>query len=305
MDDLVERIRAAIEDRNGDPWFPELTHDLAALEWDSLQRDVGLTPESYGTERVLSRSISAPRDIITSLKTSPSSDAPTILVESAQQEWADSYRKTGVCFYPTDELLDTTILSCFHDALAIINQVPSLTATVASLVRSLHVIKPKDMDHDVSFSEPHVPFSIFISAPERRIANDALRVAEAIVHEAMHLQLTIIERMVPLAESGDSQYFSPWRGGNRTAGGVLHALYVFVVIDYFMARLRSQPLETTESLNHIARRRKEILSQVLEVESFRGCSALTRSGELFVDDLFRSRSRLGESNRLRSPAPSN
>src|SRR5689334_11432412 len=49
MDDLAERIRASIEDPTVDPWFPELTADLAARAWQSLHREIGLSPGSYST----------------------------------------------------------------------------------------------------------------------------------------------------------------------------------------------------------------------------------------------------------------
>ena len=82
MDDLAERIKASIENPSGELWFPELTADLTARAWDSLHREFGLTPDSYGTERVLSRNIFAPRKVITSLKTCPSNcaTAPTISI---------------------------------------------------------------------------------------------------------------------------------------------------------------------------------------------------------------------------------
>src|SRR5437016_747040 len=141
MDDLAERIKASIENPSGELWFPELTDDLTARAWESLHRDFGLTPDSYGTERVLSRCASAPRDIITSLNTPSSAGGSLIAIEAVQPEWA-AYSKAGVSFHSPDEILNTTILDCIEDALAIVNQVPSLMRTVGDLVRSLHVIKP-------------------------------------------------------------------------------------------------------------------------------------------------------------------
>jgi HEXXH motif-containing protein len=289
MDDLAERIKASIENRSGDPWFPELTADLAARAWDSLHRDIGLTPDSYGTERVLSRSTSAPREVITSLNscTPTSARAPAIRIEALTQESAAKYQEHGVTFSSADEILHTTILSCLEDALAIINQVPSLVSTVAALVRSLHVIKPADEDRDVSFSEPHIPFSIFVSVPEKRIGNDAFRVAEAIVHEAMHLQLTLIEQIVQLVLSDCEKYFSPWRGEHRTAQGVLHALYVFAVIDCLIANLQSRSVLPIKSAGYLKGRRRQIDNQMREIEGFRYYSSTTESGKRFVRRLFR------------------
>jgi len=282
MADLAERIEASIENPNGELWFPELTANLAARAWDNLN-DLGLTPDSYGTERVLSRHISAPREIITSLKTSPSAGAPTIAIEALTEERAAGYQKKGVCFYSPNEIVHTTAPSCIEDALAIVNQVPSLMSTVAVLVRSLHVIKPEDEEHDVSFSEPHAPFSIFVSVPEKRIADDRLRVAEAIVHEAMHLQLTLIEGIQPLVNRTEERYFSPWRGEFRNAQGLLHGLYVFRVIAQFLGNIN---VSNYSDPGYVSRRWSEIASETNQILSFSDCPELTCIGSRFVGRLF-------------------
>jgi HEXXH motif-containing protein len=277
MDDLAERIKAVIENPNGELWFPELTADLAAQAWDNLHRDLGLTLDTYGTERVLSRNLSAPREIITKVRTCPSTyrAATTIAIEELTPACAAQYHKQAVTFYTPDEILHSQVLSCIEEALALISQVSSLMRTIATLVRSLHVIKPADEDHDVSFSEPHVPFSIFVSVSEKRIANDALRVAEAIVHEAMHLQLTLFEKLILLAEPGGRKYYSPWKKEYRDCRGVLHALYVFAVIDRFLGQAITAGSEDN-ALRRI--RRDEISKQISQVQFVPDSSDLTALG---------------------------
>lgn len=290
MDELAKRIKASLENLNSEPWFPELTADLAARGWERLHHDIGLPPDSYSTERVLSRSLSAPREIIASLKTCPSicAKAPPISIEALTAECAVQYQKQGVTFYSPNEILSTTVLSCLEDALATINQVPSLMRTVAVLVRSLHVIKPEDGDHDVSFSEPDIPFSIFVSVPQERITNDALRVAEAIVHEAMHLQLTLIEQVAALTASMSKKYYSPWRKEVRNAQGIIHALYVFTVIDKFLAH-GSVNIPEGELAAHVRKRRNEINIQIIDTDSFEATSELTILGSEFVGLIYSSR----------------
>jgi HEXXH motif-containing protein len=289
MDELAERIKTSLESPDGELWFPELTDALVARAWESLQHDIGLTPDSYSTERVLSRSISVPREIIASLKTCRSTCATpsAIAIETLSPKSAANYQKQSVSFYLADEILNTMILSCLEDALTVINQVPSLMRSVTTLVRSLHVIKPEDDDYDVSFSEPHVPFSIFVSVPERRISNDALRVAEAIVHEAMHLQLTLIEQTLPLILKSSRKYYSPWKGTYRSGEGVLHAIYVFKAIVQFL----NQPPFNGESATALGQYRRarseEIISQLDEAMQFQGCVKLTSTGSVFVNALMR------------------
>lgn len=290
MDNLGERIKAAIEKPNGELWFPELTVDLAAQAWDSLHRDLGLTLGTYGTERVLSRNPSAPRKVIAKLSTCSSTcpTAPTIDIEALNPTCTAQYDKQGIVFYTPDEILRSSVLSCIEEALAVINQVPSLMRTIATLVRSLHVIKPADEDHDVSFSEPYIPFSIFVSIPERRVANDALRVAEAIVHEAMHLQLTLVEKAVDLAVVSPKRLFSPWRREYRTVQGILHALFVFRVIESSLERLSFIQIYSPGMEAHIQARCAEIDLQIRRIRSFKNCSDLTRVGGCLVRKLIPS-----------------
>jgi len=290
MDNLEERIKASIEDPNGELWFPELTADLAARAWNSLQREIGLTPGTYGTERLLSRNLSTPREIIASLSTCPSTCATAlpVSIEVLTPAREAHYQRHDVTFYAPDKILNTTILPCVEDALAMINQVPSLMTTVVTLVRSLHVIKPEDEDHDVSFSEPHVPFSVFVSVPEERIPNDALRVAEAIVHEAMHLQLTLVENAFPLVTKSSQKYYSPWTGTYRSGRGVLHAIYVFRVIDRFLSQLTSSEKLGSNIKRYGNARREEIGRQINGVERFQYCPELNSIGSNFVKTLVRA-----------------
>jgi HEXXH motif-containing protein len=281
MDELAERIKASLENANGEPWFPELTADLAVRGWERLRHDIGLTQDSYSTDRVLSRSVSTPREIITSLQTHPSTSSTpsTIAIEALSPDSAIKYQEQGVSFYSAEVILHSTILSCLEDALVIINRVPSLMKTVASLVSSLHLIKPEDADYDVSFSEPRVPFSIFVSVPQERLANDALRVAEAIVHEAMHLQLTLIEGSQLLVSGKNNQYFSPWRREHRNAQGLLHGLYVFWVIAEF---LEGVVVSDHSRNDYVSSRRSDIAAERNQILSFSDSSELTYLGSRFV-----------------------
>lgn len=287
MGDLKEKIKVSIENPNGDLWFPELTASLAARAWDGLYRDIGVTRDTYGTDRVLLRRLSAPRQVITCLETcrSACATASAISVEGLSSECVSQYQKQSVCFYSLGEILNTSVLSCIEDAMVIINQVPSLMRTVANLVRSLHLIKPEREDYDVSFSEPQVPFSIFVSVPEKRISNDALRVAESIVHEVMHLQLTLIESVQTLVNRKGGEYFSPWRQEQRNAQGLLHGLYVFRVVAEFLRELN---VSDCSELDHVSGRRSEIAAEINQIRLFSDCSELTSMGSAFVGRLLDS-----------------
>lgn len=279
--EIADRIIASLTDPTIDPWVPELAQELAFREWSRLQ-EISVTQNVYGTTRIMSRDVCARRDIVASLPFGSGIQECTLInIEDLGDECALPYLKAGISFYSRHEVLNTTMLSCLEDALSLINSVPDLMGTVSSLVCMLHPIKPVNIDYDFSFSEPHVPFSIFISVPSQRIVNDALRVAEAVVHETMHLQLSLIEKEVKLVNLADFEFFSPWRKENRPAQGVLHAIYVFKGIDSFIKQLLAYPLPT-ETLNYMIARRRKIARELRRVRSFSNSSALTKVGTQLV-----------------------
>jgi len=286
MPDLIARITAALAEVNGPPWFPDLTEALVQAKWQELTRATGLSPLDYRTSRVLSADRNVPVDVVTHIPILlDGCEESIVAIESITGERLRQYESEGIKFYDAEEMARTSVVGCVKDAITILRLVPSLQCSVAKLVRALHIIKPENEDYDISFSEPHIPFSIFVSVPERRVQMDALRVAEAIVHEAMHLQLTLIEQVVPLDDSKAGLYFSPWRGEYRTAQGVLHALYVFRVIDSFLQELMSKDSLPIESLDYIKKRRSRIVGQICEIDTFKHCSDLSSSGANLVSRL--------------------
>jgi HEXXH motif-containing protein len=208
-----------------------------------------------------------------------------LLIEWLMEHCAHRYQSIGLTFYTPDTLANTTVFHCLQEAVGILTSVPTLHRTIAQLVRVCHLVKPEDDDYDVSYSDPHVPFSICISVPLERQANDALRVAEALVHEAMHLQLTLIELVTALVQPSEKRYFSPWKGAYREPQGVLHALYVFRVIDQCFEQLLALPEWSSGSIGHMHQRRCDIASQVREIEVFKNSHALTALGARFVQKL--------------------
>ena len=73
---------------------------------------------------------------------------------------------------------------------------------------------------------------MFLSVPGYGTHARIERVTEALVHETMHIQLSLLERRLPLVEPDrpESVAFSPWRNSERNVQGVLHALHVFVTV---------------------------------------------------------------------------
>ena len=115
------------------------------------------------------------------------------------------------------------------DALELAGTVLPFKGTVAGLCRSLHVLVASGRDLDVSYSEPSLPFSVFVSCPPAAERYRVERLAENVLHEALHLQLTLVESIEPLVIDvpDESPVFSPWKGEWRSVRGLLHAVYVF------------------------------------------------------------------------------
>ena len=196
MADLLQNIRAVLKNRSTPLWFPGLAAPLTARRWQTLYQQTAIVKNDYGTSRVRAGNAGAPRHIVDRLSVSPCGEdaASVMLIETLPANDRHKYQEMGLTFYSRAELTTPTIFDCLQDAVHILAHVPTLQKTVGSLVGVCHILKPEDDDYDVSHSHPYVPFSIFVSIPQQRRANCELRVAESIVHEAMHLQLTLLEQ---------------------------------------------------------------------------------------------------------------
>jgi hypothetical protein len=282
--DLVEHVKYVLEKMVYRPWMPGLTQELANVGWRELYHDAGLSPSNYGTVRVIARDPSVPRRVIANLPIGQSADVPfqELQVETLYEAFDRGYEESGIRFYTAEDISCTNVLEQLEEAINILNLLPSLCTTIGSLVKSVHLIDIDDDDYDVSFSEPHIPFSIFISIPQKLNKLNALRVAEAIVHEAMHLQLTLIERIIPLVKSSSQQYYSPWREELRNAQGILHGLYVFRVIGEFLRDLQTLISHEPSVGCYLERRISEIQNQISCIKSFQESEALTENGVGFT-----------------------
>ena len=248
-----------------------------------MERDLGLTPAAYGTVRLLLRNPRGERSVIVRCGTeSNEGGGPAvegIPVEMLPPDVAQKIAGSDVRFLDAHGVEDLAAHQ-LAEAIAILNLVPTIWPTVSTLVKSLHIIDPVDDEIDVSFSDPTIPFSIFVSVPRVWSEVAALRVAEAILHEAMHLQLTLIERVVPLVVPQRVMYYSPWRDEQRDSEGILQALYVFVVIRSFLGLI---PVRQSSTINdHVADRLAQIDRQIEQARDFRQCDELTSYGASLV-----------------------
>lgn len=167
----------------------------------------------------------------------------------------------------------------------VIEPYPFLGSAVSELAWRCHIVLAQSDDYDVSFSDPAIPFSIFVSAPARNDRNSILRIAENLIHETMHLQLTLFEGLYPLADTASTwSMYSPWKRQKRPAHGLLHGLYVFCVLRW-MWRQISRTTQNRIDRDFALRRISEIDEEVSAVRGLEESPALTEEGKQLLHQL--------------------
>ena len=147
---------------------------------------------------------------------------------------------------------------------ALLDRVPDLATSVRRVARVVHPLAARP-GYDVSHSQPVWPDRIFVSFPEREDEVGEVRLAESVVHEAMHLLLTEEEEVRPLVDEASVELWSPWMGTPRSAAGVLHGLFVFHCIRSFIRQLSDLSAVGEEALRHSRVRLREIDAEIAEV----------------------------------------
>ena len=182
MHELKHTIVSNIMDGEQEIWFPHLTPLLVQREWARLAFEYNLSPTNYSTQFFIKGSSEDKLAVVHVL----SNQLPVFEVPAS----LEGNFENGIS-YSSQGIKDSNALPCLEAAFNVLGQDESLAATIHQLIANLHLIKANDDGYDISFSLPDIPFSAFVSVPSVPVKNDALRVAEEILHEAMHLQLTL------------------------------------------------------------------------------------------------------------------
>ena len=211
-----------------------------------------------------------------------------IHVELLPEVVVSRWRNLGLEFASVADMSDTGFLEVLERSLDLIRAIPPLQGTVEGLCRSLHVLVASGPDFDVSYSDPSLPFSVFVSCPPATECNRVERLAENIMHEALHLQLTLVESKESLVihKAGETPVFSPWKNECRTVRGVMHAVYVFGNLRCFWKHVAKDLSESS----FFAQLRVEAIER--EMEAARPLSAnpyLTETGRRLVISFLASR----------------
>lgn len=186
-----------------------------------------------------------------------------------------------------DGLRIADIDDAYHDLFTTgadaITWVPNLAAIVASRVAAVHLLQA-DPGYDVSHSEPQWRDRIFVSVPDCSDEVGALRLAESVIHEALHLHLTELESVTSLLRDRTSTLASPWRPEPRSVGGVLHGVFVFVGLRAYFHTVTAP--SGSAAGRHLDQRRFEIAEQLALVDFVALEAGLTEAGAALLSELF-------------------
>lgn len=281
---LLDEIGAFL----GDPspvWNNKLTEILAARRWEEFMK-AGIFEKQvdYNT----------PAIVFKDKKKYPSVQE-NLINHNGNATWLEQpsigylyefYQEHGLEPSPIDGPSTDTIVRRLKAAFCVLAQIPECLNEVTTLIRAIQVILSEGPDYDASYSHPDIPFSIFVSVCHDAEPVSNLRVAESILHEAMHLKLTLIEEVVPLVKSGDtSTFYSPWRDELRSIRGVLHGLFVFTAIQLFYGRLLIQLDNASGEADFVIKRRREIFAEIHMLDGLENTNGFTLFGKNLTTSL--------------------
>jgi hypothetical protein len=194
------------------------------------------------------------------------------------------FEEHGLVPFPEDQLLSDAAPQ-INSALDLLNDNPLIQSFMGWILKSIVVIKAEHPEIDVSYSHPAIPFSIFVSVCDNPTLKNTFRVTESILHESMHLYLTLIEGVIPVIQQGTTEtFFSPWRDENRPVRGVLHGLFVFkAVLDFY--REIQNDFTDADIVKFIDNRIFSISGELNQIMGFQNSLGLTADGQKLSSNL--------------------
>ncbi|MFT8783584.1 aKG-HExxH-type peptide beta-hydroxylase [Acetobacter syzygii] len=279
MTTLHDRIRAAFGSR-GRRWFDGLAAQVAKHAWSKLAH-VGISQANYGTARVLLANPAAPRVGFSMRNAGLDRPVPLERFDATMRARYDviGLREPKICFDAA--YFEAELARAMH----LIDIVPAVGAAVRQLVWSITPVDVEGLEYDTGYSDPAVPFSIFIGAHAQEDRVPAIRLAEGVLHEAMHLQLSLIEDKVRLVGGSAERWHSPWQGCLRPTQGILHGLYVFRVVQDWLCAILIEPGVSSAEINHARGRIAQIDDESDALADLVVSEDLTLDGKLLVGAL--------------------
>ncbi|WP_375458497.1 HEXXH motif-containing putative peptide modification protein [uncultured Enterovirga sp.] len=289
MTDGAELVKEALA-TPGPCWFEGLAERLAGARYRKMELATGINRARYGTVRYLARDAWAARTELASVDFPADFEASIpATVELLGAPISKRYADLGLDLYGPSEIHPEEAVTAVLAAFRRIGEVPGAAVAIGALLSALHVLRPEGPEYDVSYSDPAVPFTIFVGIHPRAGAYGDLRLAESILHECMHLQLTLMESVAPIVVDGGERMHSPWQGTSRPILGILHGLYVFRAIQNFHRALLNRGAMTSDECRYLERRIDVIENEAQSVQGLTGSRDLTAVGQRLASRLLLSR----------------
>ena len=268
MISLQNHIQRYLNNPQSEIWWPNLA-SFIILHSERYSYQF----ESYSTTSIISSKESEP------VKVFPVSAIPAAKLEFLCAAHAQLFAKQEVRQVNLERFSAPETIEKIDLAIDLIRVSPTLLDVISNLVKSVHIIQAEP-GFDISFTDPELPFSIFISIPtDNKHSN--LRLAESIIHEAMHLQLSIIEKEISLVHDDKSKFYSPWKKMLRPTSGIMHALYVFTAIKQWLEVVKNTP----EGYDYACYRIREIQEELALLDYETCYDSLTDSGKVLFDTM--------------------
>ncbi|GAB3644136.1 aKG-HExxH-type peptide beta-hydroxylase [Spirosoma arcticum] len=262
---------------------PTLAAILAQDGWNRLTKETGINTDTYSIANCLSNF----RPTACNQKQLSVAGVEKIIVEIPDfQRLQSFYDEHGLDPLSATELESKHVVDKLLQALSLLQRVKPVAASIGKLVKTLQVLRQDDAEIDTSYSHPKIPFSIFVSVCEDASLLSSLRVAESILHEAMHLQLTLLENVIELIRpKSNNLYYSPWRDEDRPARGILHGIYVFKAVHDFYVAFATAHNCSNEVKEFLVDRIERTGSELDSLNNFDQISDLTKEGKSLVVNL--------------------
>jgi hypothetical protein len=273
----AEAIKAEIENFLSKPsplWENKLTHLLVEAKHASFSNVHSSDRQSYTTAGALNFS-----DILPRKQFLASYNDHIIYLEKPDKKLFSFYDEHGLEPLNDRTLIKSKAASKLKSSFQVLNLIPECAACIAELVNCIQVVASEGPEYDTSYTHPDLPFTIFVSVCDDDSLNARFRVAESILHEAMHLKLTLIQDYIELVQPNSTEtFFSPWRNVQRPLMGVLHGLFVFRAIQDFFRLIKDDPCLDNKDYNFATYRIDDIATDFRALQHFSINQGLSKDG---------------------------
>lgn len=242
-----------------EPWFPAITPRLVCAAARTLLPPHDLTSRNYSSNSYLDKSIFSGVNVCHQFMIDQESGPK---LETLEDRHKLRYEALGLNFC-SDHGHNQNAITVLQDAFNALSVIPSLQTSIRYLIMSVHVLTVADDAFDVSHSDPKLPFSVFLSVPSIGAPHSTSRVIESLVHEAMHLQLSLLDEFEPLLIPNEKFIYSPWMDEFRPLIGVFHGMYVFSNVLRALELLVESSRNDLQSYDYLTKRIETIKSDLL------------------------------------------